>query len=335
MSCAEANTACLRALIEIGLPTWLGDAEHAMRRVLSPAAHAHIPKWQRASERLPRLTSATAVLDQAEVGVRTHFEKGQRAHLENQLRALMPWRKGPFFIGEDGSGEKLLIDTEWRSDMKWERIAPHLPDLSQKLVLDVGGGSGYHAFRMAGLGAHAVFNLEPSPLFYYQFQAIRALLAQDRSVPKLPHFLPMTLAEAGAPAHFDVVFCMGVLYHRPDVFGFLDELKAKLKSGGTLVLETLVVEGDDQTVLVPQERYAQMNNVFFLPSVAALTKWLVRAGFESVSCIDESVTEVTEQRSTAWMQFHSLPEFLHATDTALTTEGLPRPRRATLLAHKA
>lgn len=33
---------------------------------------------------------------------------------------------------------------------------------------------------------------------------------------------------------------------------------------GELVLETLVVEGDENTVLVPGDRYAQMRNVYFI-----------------------------------------------------------------------
>lgn len=36
---------------------------------------------------------------------------------------LIPWRKGPFRLGD------LAIDAEWRSDKKWDRIAPDLPDL--------------------------------------------------------------------------------------------------------------------------------------------------------------------------------------------------------------
>src|SRR5690606_39729543 len=38
-------------------------------------------------------------------------------------RELIPWKKGPFEL----CGE--TIDAEWRSDMKWERLAPHLKKL--------------------------------------------------------------------------------------------------------------------------------------------------------------------------------------------------------------
>ncbi|WP_134627136.1 DUF1698 domain-containing protein, partial [Pseudomonas aeruginosa] len=98
--------------------------------------------------------------------------------------------------------------------------------------------------------------------------------------------------------------------------------------------ETLVVEGDASTVLVPEDRYAQMRNVWFLPSVAALELWLRRAGFADARCVDVSLTSVEEQRSTEWMRFQSLPEFLDPQDRSRTVEGLPAPMRATLVARK-
>ena len=104
--------------------------------------------------------------------------------------------------------------------------------------------------------------------------------------------------------------------------------------GGELVLETLVVEGDENTALVPEDRYAQMRNVWFLPSVPALERWLRRAGFVDVRCVDVSTTSVDEQRSTDWMRYQSLPDFLDPQDHGRTVEGLPAPMRAVLLARK-
>ena len=53
---------------------------------------------------------------------------------------------------------------------------------------------------------------------------------------------------------------MGVLYHRKDPINHLEHLKRWVKPGGQLVLETLVVDGDETTCLVPPDRYARMNN---------------------------------------------------------------------------
>ena len=111
-------------------------------------------------------------------------------------------------------------------------------------------------------------------------------------------------------------------------------LKDCLVKGGELVLETLVIEGDQQQVLVPEDRYAQMRNVWFLPSVPALELWLRRAGFSDVRCVDVSVTTVEEQRGTEWMKYQSLSDFLDPEDHSKTIEGLPAPMRAVIVARK-
>jgi tRNA (mo5U34)-methyltransferase len=86
--------------------------------------------------------------------------------------------------------------------------------------------------------------------------------------------------------------------------------------------------------LLPQERYARMRNVWFIPTVAELQLWLQRCGFVNVRVVDESDTSVEEQRSTEWMQFESLQQSLDSTNPALTVEGLPAPRRAVFIANK-
>ena len=56
---------------------------------------------------------------------------------------------------------------------------------------------------------------------------------------------------------------MGVLYHRRSPIDHLLELKGCLQTGGELVLETLVIDGGLGEVLVPENRYAKMRNVWF------------------------------------------------------------------------
>ena len=52
-----------------------------------------------------------------------------------------------------------------------------------------------------------------------------------------------------------------------------------------MILETMVIEGGLGQVLVPEGRYAQMNNVWFLPSIDTLISWCVKMGFEDVVCM--------------------------------------------------
>jgi len=44
-------------------------------------------------------------------------------------------------------------------------------------------------------------------------------------------------------------------------------------------------------------------------------------------------TNVEEQRTTEWMRFHSLHDFLDVQNDNLTREGLPAPVRAILIAN--
>lgn len=101
-----------------------------------------------------------------------------------------------------------------------------------------------------------------------------------------------------------------------------------------MVLESLIIDGDRDTVLIPKDRYAKMANVWFLPSTDALELWLYRAGFREIRTIDVTRTSTDEQRATSWMTFQSLSDFLDPNDPGLTAEGLPAPQRAILIAQK-
>ena len=125
---------------------------------------------------------------------------------------------------------------------------------------------------------------------------------------------------------------MGVLYHRRSPIDHLYELQGCLRPGGELILETLVIDGALDQVLVPKGRYAKMPNVWFIPTCDTLVLWMQRCGFRDVRVIDVSKTTTDEQRSTQWMQFHSLSSFLDPENSEMTCEGLPAPKRAIFLA---
>ncbi len=234
------------------------------------------------------------------------------------LQGLCPWRKGPFSVfGVD-------IDAEWRSELKWQRILPFLPNLQQKVVLDVGSSSGYYMFRMAAHQPRLVLGIDPTPLFYYQFHSLK------RYLPSLPlEMLPMGLEDMiPFDRYFDVVFCMGILYHQRSPVDALKRLRALLVPGGALVLETLYYPGKLSHAFFPKDRYAGMRNVQFIPTESCLTHWLLRAGFKEIQVCSKSKTTVQEQRRTAWSPGESLTDFLG--DRSQTIEGYPGPRRLLL-----
>ena len=103
------------------------------------------------------------------------------------------------------------------------------------------------------------------------------------------------------------------------------------RTGGQIVLETLILEGESKNTLVPGGRYARMRNVHAIPTLDVLQDWLEQAGLPDIQVLDVSRTTTDEQRSTDWMTFDSLQECLDADNQALTIEGHPAPVRAALL----
>lgn len=286
--------------------------------------HGKFNDWYKVVEHLPQLQPEQLDLSASVSANSSKLTQRQRDGIQNLLRQLIPWRKGPWSLyGTE-------IDTEWRSDWKWQRILPHISPLTGRNVLDVGCGSGYHMWRMLGADAKHVIGIDPMQLFLCQFAAVRKLLAND---PRI-HMLPLGIEQLPPLQAFDTVFSMGVLYHRRSPFDHLLQLREQLISGGELVLETLVIEGDDQAVLVPGERYAQMRNVWCLPSAYALKRWLSKCGFVNIRIVDHCFTTTDEQRRTEWMTTESLADFFHPSDNTKTREGYPAPLRAVLIAQK-
>jgi tRNA (mo5U34)-methyltransferase len=306
------------------LAPWAATLPQQLQAGLSHQRYGDLPAWEAALARMPTIkTSHNNFADKVEIGTTTDCDTTTRAQLQQALEALIPWRKGPYWI------YGIHIDTEWRSDWKWDRVIPHLAPLTDRLILDVGCGNGYHCWRMLGEGAKRVVGIDPSPRFVVQFHMIKQLAGGDPPVDVLPvgiEDLPPKLQA------FDTVFSMGVFYHRRSPMDHLRELKETLRPGGQLVLETLVIEGELGDVLVPEERYAKMNNVWFLPSCATMLSWMRKMGFRDPRVVDVCKTSTEEQRSTPWMKFHSLPEFLDPNNPDLTAEGHPAPIRAVFVA---
>ncbi|MES4612984.1 MAG: tRNA 5-methoxyuridine(34)/uridine 5-oxyacetic acid(34) synthase CmoB [Ewingella sp.] len=307
------------------LSPWLNTLPSQLTAWQKESLHGKFKMWFNAVDRLPLLQPEKLdLLHSVTANMLEPLPQGQREGIENLLRNLMPWRKGPFSLYD------VEIDTEWRSDWKWDRVLPHISSLAGRTILDVGCGSGYHMWRMIGAGAHLAVGIDPMQLFLCQFEAVRKLLGGDQRA----HLLPLGIEQLPELNAFDTVFSMGVLYHRRSPLDHLYQLKNQLVNGGELVLETLVVEGDSQQVLVPGDRYAQMNNIYFIPSAEALKGWLIKCGFVNVRIADVSVTTLEEQRRTPWMTSESLAEFLDPKDPTKTIEGYPAPRRALLIANK-
>ena len=315
------------ALVDVKAEAWVDLLPQQISHAFDLEAHGTLAEWLSIIESLPTpITSHRSLItDAVEVGETADLLDADRILLEKQLKGLHPWRKGPY----DLFGIK--INTEWRSDWKWDRLKDHIAPLKNRLVLDVGCGNGYHCWRMLGANAKMVVGIDPMILNVLQFQVIRKLYG---AAPV--YVLPLGIEELpyGLKA-FDTVFSMGVLYHRRSPIDHLMELRDCLQSGGELVLETLVIDGGLGEVLVPEGRYAKMRNVWFLPTCDTLMSWMTRCGFKNIRLVDVTMTSIEEQQSTEWMQFHSLKDFLDEANPLLTCEGLPAPKRVIFIANVA
>ncbi|MCH8498050.1 MAG: tRNA 5-methoxyuridine(34)/uridine 5-oxyacetic acid(34) synthase CmoB [Marinobacter sp.] len=305
-----------------GLQAWAEQLTSQLHWRFEDNPHGDIARWHGALCSLPPCAATELLADQPTVTLDAPNPPPFEA-LEPALRGLMPWRKGPFQFFDT------FIDTEWRSDWKWDRVSPYLSDLRGRHILDVGCGSGYHLWRMYGAGAARVIGIDPGLLFLFQFLAVKHYAGDTLPVD----FLPVKMEDLPAKLEaFDTVFSMGVLYHRRSPIDHLLELRDALKPGGELVLETLVVDGPEGYSLMPEDRYGMMRNVWFLPSCDTLMRWVERAGFRDARVVDVSVTTTDEQRQTDWMRFQSLTDFLDPGDPSKTIEGYPGPKRAVFVA---
>ncbi len=235
--------------------------------------------------------------------------------LEKTARLMMPWRKGPF----DLFG--LFIDTEWRSDQKYNFLRPHF-NLTGKKVADIGCNNGYYMFRFLEDIPSKVVGFDPSALFKSQFDLINHFVKSDivyelLGVEHLPFY----------EEKFDVIFCLGVLYHRSDPVAMLKALFQGLEKGGEVYLDTFIIAGDEPYALCPQESYSKITNVYFVPTLKALENWCMKAGFTTFEVLGSVVTTADEQRKTDWIESQSLEDFLDVDDSTKTVEGYPAPVR--------
>lgn len=248
--------------------------------------------------------------------------KYQQESINKLALAMKPWRKGPLKINS------LFIDTEWQSFIKYNLLEPYF-DLEGKVVGDIGCNNGYYLFRMLKHKPKKLVGFDPSALFYTQFSFINHFIKSDIVYELLG------VEHLGMYEHkFDVLFCLGVLYHRSDPIATLKSLYKGLENGGELFLDTFMIDGEEDVALTPFERYSKIPNIYFIPTVNALKNWCHRAGFESVEVLTIKTTDQTEQRKTDWIDSQSLEDFLDPNNTNLTVEGYPAPKRVYIKAIK-
>ena len=241
------------------------------------------------------------------------------------LMLLKSWRKGPFEIAGH------FIDTEWRSDIKYNIIKPHL-NIEKKIFMDIGCNNGYYLFRALEKKPKKLIGFDPSPICKMQFDLLNHFLKTDITYELLgiEHIIDYVNYTHISP---DVIICLGVLYHRSDPVKSLRLLYDALKKNGELIIDSFIIDGDEPIALFPKDRYSKIPNTYFIPTITTLKNWLYRAKFKEVELITTLQTTTQEQRQTKWINAQSLEDFIDSTN-GLTVEGYPAPKRAYLIAKK-
>ncbi|CAA6819832.1 MAG: tRNA (5-methoxyuridine) 34 synthase [uncultured Sulfurovum sp.] len=279
------------------------------------------PYWE-AIQALPApKTTEVKLLDTVEV-VCSDFSDEEEQLIYNTAKLMHPWRKGPFQVS------KTFIDAEWKSNLKYNLLRPHF-DLKDKIVGDIGCNNGYYLFRMMEDAPKRLIGFDPSAVTYCQFQFLEHFMQSGikyelLGIEHVEHY----------EHKFDVLFCLGVLYHRADPIGMLKSLFKGLNQGGELILDTFMIDGEDDICLTPRDRYSKMGNIYFIPTVNALKNWCYRAGFEALEVLAIVKTEHEEQRKTEWINTQSLDDFLDKENQNKTVEGYPAPKRVYIKAKR-
>ncbi|MCS6983700.1 MAG: tRNA 5-methoxyuridine(34)/uridine 5-oxyacetic acid(34) synthase CmoB [Leptospiraceae bacterium] len=240
--------------------------------------------------------------------------------LEQILKSLSPWRKGPFELFG------IRIDSEWQSFYKWERIAPFLPNLEGRLVLDIGCGNGYYLFRLLEKKPAYLIGVDPSLLYYAQFQVVNFYAKEVIS------FWPLSWEELEGLRVADVVLCMGLLYHEENPFALLRKIHSLLKNKGVAIIESLTLDIKGPFCLFPGKSYCNVGGVYHIPSPEALYEWLKKTGFSRIEKTSHTPLTMEEQRPTIWAKAKPLSDFLVA--NGQTKEGYPPPWRTVFFAYK-
>lgn len=256
---------------------------------------------------------------------------GTAAELDADARQVLwrccsffkPWKKGPWSLfGID-------IDAEWRSDLKWQRLEKKLQGLRGKKIADIGCHNGYFMFRLAAHNPALVVGFEPNLRSYFNFHFLQRFARVEHL-----YFEPFGVAHLDHyPAFFDLVLCLGILYHHTDPVAILRSIHRSLAKGGRVLIDCQGIDSPTPTLLLPARRYAGASGIWYLPSKQALTHWLQRTNFRHIDFFYEGYLSSTEQRRTAWADIDSLADFVcHKKRT--TVEGYPAPWRMYVEARK-
>jgi SAM-dependent methyltransferase/predicted O-methyltransferase YrrM len=198
----------------------------------------------------------------------------ERAQRERRAAELGPWLHGPFPLGGG-----LEVRGAWRTDERWDVVAPLVGDVSGLRALDVGANAGFDAFMLKLLGARDVLACEPFGAFA-QAQFLESIYGTGIDLRQIG-WQALDVHRHGL---FDLVHCGNLLFHEPDPLRLLLRLRELTLDSGRLILGTMIdpdLAAPDLVRFVSGE-HAGDPTWWWVPGAQALRGMLGAAGWEIV-----------------------------------------------------
>ena len=258
------------------------------------------------------------------IGKGSEITNQERNQLTKELKTFIPWRKGPFSLFD------IVIDAEWQSYQKWNRLLPHLSAMEGKIICDIGCNNGYYLYKIAHHKPDFVLGIDPTYVFKLTFDYLQKFAQEENLKYELMGFQELVFFKQA----FDIIFCMGIVYHHKNPLDILEICKYALKPGGTLVLESLSIPGEEPIALFPEGRYAHIKGIWFIPTHVCIKNWLKKLGYASIHFVSHQEMSETEQQTTQWAPYPSFSEALDSQDKRITKEGYPRAYRSIYISKK-
>lgn len=201
--------------------------------------------------------------------------------------------KFPFALTSDEVWRVRNMDPPWRHHFHFTNVSTgglwderhmtfideRLPDFGGKNVFDIGFGDGYYSFRAEALGAKSVLGLD---VYHRPTAELVSKVLDSNALLWERDIYEWEVAEV-----FDVVLCLGVFYHLPDIPLLFKICASALRKGGVAVFEGPAMGGRlNRFLRLPRwatvARYPTdtNNHHFWRMTGTALVTLLEYAGFE-------------------------------------------------------